>query len=374
MKILLVIEAAGGGSGLHVVDLARGLCAQGHAVSVFYATARAEPSFVAGLEELPLTHLKGLEMARAVGPADLGAYLRLKKAVQERGPFDVIHAHSSKAGALSRALPRRLAKAFCYTPHAFRTMDPTMGKAGAFVYGTIEKILGRLRTDALIPVSVAEENHANNRGIAPSHTYLVVNGVANFNPLPRAEARAQMGVAEGEFVAGFIGRLCPQKDPVRFVKAVGLARKSAPNIRGVVIGDGELRAEAEAANTTKAATFLGWQDAPALLSGFDCLVMTSAYEAMPYTLLEALHAHLSIISSHVGGTEETLIDGENGMLLANDATPDSFANAIVSLASDEAKRAAFAAASAKLAESRTADKMVEATLTVYEKAMANRRN
>lgn len=374
MKILLVIEAAGGGSGLHVVDLARGLCARGHAVSVFYATARAEPTFVAGLEALPLKNLVGLNMARAVGPSDLGAYLRLQKAVKEYGPFNVIHAHSSKAGALCRALPRKLAQAFCYTPHAFRTMDPTLGQNSARLYGTIEKALGRWRTDALIPVSTAEENHANDLRIAPGRTYLVVNGVANFNPLPRAEARAQMGVGEGEFAAGFIGRLCPQKDPVRFVKAVNLARASAPNIRGIVIGDGELRTEAEAANSDGAALFLGWQDAPALLSGFDILVMTSAYEAMPYTLLEALHAHLPIIASHVGGTEETLIDGENGMLLANDAPPQAFAEAMITLATDDNKRAAFAHASAQLAKARTADNMVDATLEVYETAMANRRN
>ncbi|MGB0920716.1 MAG: glycosyltransferase [Alphaproteobacteria bacterium] len=374
MNVLLVIEAADGGCGLHVLDLAAGLAKRGHKVTLVYSPLRAGDWFIKAAHKLPLHRCEPLDMAWAVGPSDLTTYFRLRQFVKQYGPYDIIHSHSSKAGALCRALPKRYAKATIYTPHGIRTIDPNLGDLPRFIYGTIEKVLGRWRSDALIPVSMVEKAHIDDAGMAPNRTYLVHNGLAKHMPLSRRDARREMGIEESEVIAGFVGRLADPKNPARFVEAVNIARESAPSLRGIVIGDGPLKASAEEKNTQHAVSFLGARKAAALMPGFDFLVMTSSYEAMPYTLLEALHARLPIISTRVGGTAETIIEGENGYTIEVDAPPKALADTITSLALDNEKRATFAAASAKLAQARTDDTMVDATLEVYAQAMANRRN
>ena len=124
LKILLVLEAAGAGVGRHVVDLVAGLLARGHAVDVVYSPARAEASFVAQLEALQgaLT-VRELPMQRSVGIRDLAAARGLRRLIRAGGPYDVVHAHSSKAGALLRLAAIGLPARRFYTPHAFITLE-----------------------------------------------------------------------------------------------------------------------------------------------------------------------------------------------------------------------------------------------------------
>lgn len=155
LRVLLVTEPSGGGSGRHVIDLARELGELSHKVAVVYSPTRAEPTFVRELERLSLFAVEALPMRRAVGPWDISAARTLQEIIDRLGPFDVIHGHSSKAGALVRLVaPRGAARV--YTPHAFRTMDPSTGTLARRVYGAAESILGRFVSDAIIAVSPEE--------------------------------------------------------------------------------------------------------------------------------------------------------------------------------------------------------------------------
>lgn len=367
LKIALLLETSGGGSGRHVLDLAAGMAAAGHDVTVIWSQVRAQDDFRAQL--LALTNVKNLtlEMHRAVGAADFTSLRAMGALLRAHGPFDIVHGHSSKAGALIRLLPRSIPGRRIYTPHAFRTMDPTMGKRGALIYGTIERMLAP-RADRIITVSAAETAHAIAQGIRSDRLTTVVNGASLPPDASRQAAREFMELAEDEVAVGFIGRLDDQKAPLRFVEAVSLARQAAPNLRGLVIGDGSLRAQAEALNTADAVRFLGWQDGPALFPGLDIFCMTSHYEAMPYTLLEALHAGVPIVTTAVGGVDETVHEGKNGFVLPTDCSPDAVADRLVTLAQDAEKRAFFSAHARKLAQERTIDAMVRETLAVYAAA------
>src|SRR5580765_3233871 len=101
MKILFVLEAALGGAGRHVLDLSEGLIARGHEVHLIWSTLRADRSFRSRLQSLnaatPRLHSLPIAIARAVGASDISSYLALSRYVHQRGPFDVIHAHSTKA-------------------------------------------------------------------------------------------------------------------------------------------------------------------------------------------------------------------------------------------------------------------------------------
>ncbi|WVX51349.1 D-inositol-3-phosphate glycosyltransferase [Roseobacter fucihabitans] len=367
LNIALVLETSGGGSGRHVLDLAEGLAELGHRVTVIWSPVRAQDDFRTQLMALDKVANLPLEMHRAVGLADYSSLRALAGLLRTQGPFDVLHGHSSKAGALVRLLPRAIPGARIYTPHAFRTMDPTMGARGVRVYGTIERLLAG-RADRIIAVSAAEKTHAIGLGINPAKLTTVVNGASLPPGADREKARDVMGLTQEDVAVGFIGRLDDQKAPLRFVQAVHLAAQTFPNLRGVVIGDGHLRAACEAQNGGDTVRFLGWQDGPALFPGLDVFCMTSHYEAMPYTLIEALHAGVPIVTTRVGGVEETVCEGKNGFVLSADCTAEDLAERLAGLAENAKLRAEFGAVSRALARDRTVETMVRETIAVYDAA------
>ncbi|MEL7166218.1 MAG: glycosyltransferase family 4 protein [Pseudomonadota bacterium] len=368
MDIALVLETSGGGSGRHVLDIAEAFVEMGHRVTVFWSAVRAEPGFVARLTALEEVKQVEVAMQRAVGLADIGQYLALRKALKAHGPFDVIHAHSSKAGALVRLDPMPVAPVCVYTPHALRTMDPDISAMASAVYGRIEKVLSR-RSDMIISVSAAERAHAVDLGIDSQRIKVVANGARPASGFDRAAARKAMAVDADAFVVGFAGRLVGQKDPLRFVDAIAEAATHIANVRGVIMGDGELMNAAQKRAQGAPVTFMGWCDAPALMAGLDVLCVTSRYEALPYTFLEALHAGIPIVSADVGGVAETVIDGKTGIVVPVNSTGKEFAQALATLADSET-RAAYCAAAATLAKARTVTAMAEATLDVYRAAGA----
>ena len=130
MRILLTLETSGGGSGRHVLDLAAGLSHRGHDVTFVWSPDRAEEKFVQQLQALRAVSSHPLSMRRAVGLNDVASLRALSNYICNESPFDILHGHSSKAGALVRLLPRNVKGARIYTPHAFRTMDPTLSRVG----------------------------------------------------------------------------------------------------------------------------------------------------------------------------------------------------------------------------------------------------
>lgn len=364
VKVALVLEPSGGGSGRHVLDLAAGLAAGGDDVEVIWSPLRADAAFVEALCALPGVRERSLPMRREVGLADVGALRALARHLRASGPYDVIHGHSSKGGALVRLLPPWIPGARIYTPHAFRTMDPQLGGLAKRVYGGVETVLSRMARRTIV-VSAAEMRHARSLGFAERSTRLVVNGAGPRRDMSRAQARAQMGLDEDVVAVGFVGRLVAQKDPILFVNAVRLAQQHSPALVGVMIGDGALRAKAQECAAGGRIAFLGWQDGAALMNGLDILCMTSVYEAMPYTLIEALHAGLPVVSTAVGGVEETVIEGETGFVAPSPPSIEAIAAKLSALASDAVLRRRLGDGARELARRRTIETMVAETRAIY---------
>ncbi len=173
--------------------------------------------------------------------------------------------------------------------------------------------------------------------------------------------------AVGGLVVGFIGRMVAQKDPLRFVEAVRLAAAQVPKLRAVMMGDGPAMARVREQAAGAPITLLGWCDAPSLIRGLDVLCVTSRYEALPYSFLEALHAGVPIVSTAVGGVEETIIDGQTGLVLPVDAPAAEIAEALIAVLSNAELRRAYSTASRDLAAQRTVESMTRATLDIYRR-------
>lgn len=377
-RILLAIESLDGGSGRHAVDLAEELARRGRDVTIAYSPRRANALLVNRLETNPGIATARFDMRRAVNPSDLLALWRLWRICRKHGPFDIVHGHSSKAGAAVRLLPVRARKV--YTPHAFRTMDPTAGTLKRVFYGGMERFLA-LFTDAMIAGSLFEFEHAEKMKIRPKRTMLIANGVIPSSDNKRAELRAELraraGIADDEVCIGSVGRFARQKNPDRLVAALGKALAAEPNAKGVIVGGGALskrvRAKVAALGLGNRIHIVENEPGEPWMAAFDLFVVSSDYEAMPYVFIEALFAGLPIVSTWVGGSDESVDNGENGYTtpVGDDA---AFVARIIELVRDDAKRARFAARSAEKSAdfhlSVMTDKVEEAYAQVITRAPA----
>jgi glycosyltransferase involved in cell wall biosynthesis len=145
----------------------------------------------------------------------------------------VIHAHSSKAGALARALVwLGVRQPVFYTPHAYYGLS---GKGGmkSRVFNAIETVLGRVGTT--INLSEGERAFARDSlKIPQARLRLIANPVdcVRFRPADaakRKEIRAALGVPADAILLGSVGRLAFQKDPITLYHAFAKACQKGPS-------------------------------------------------------------------------------------------------------------------------------------------------
>lgn len=332
LSLLQVLEPSGGGSGRHFLDLCRAMQRRGHSVTAVYSPLRAEAAFVAELESMGLYSVIPLAMRRAPGPWDITAWWNMRRIVAQHGPFHLIHGHSSKAGALTRLRLPGPHVPVIYTPHAFRTMDPTLGSKGRTIYGGIERLLGSRLSDRLICVSRDEYNHARSLGIPEDRLRIVVNGVSAPPSGQGAAIRARYGIPQDALLFGFVGRLTRQKAPERLVEAFARIARELPRAHLLMIGAGELTDTVK--DMIKAAGLEGRAHldnaipGAAAIDAFDVVVMPSRYEAMSYVMLEAAAGGKPLLLTDVGGARTVIEPGRNGYIVANTDDPSELAMAM----------------------------------------------
>ena len=366
LRICLVLETSGGGSGRHVLDLAEGLHNSGHTVTILWSPVRAAEDWRERLQSLTGIRSVPVPMNRSIGWQDLEARLALKSKIDQAGPFDIIHGHSSKAGALVRLLPDTIPGKRVYTPHAYAFMNPESPQVKRWFFRQVERFLSR-QTYATIVVSQKEMIAAKTAGIRGPITR-VVNGMSKPIFENRAKVRQSFGLGPDQLAVGFVGRFSYQKNPERFIQIIRHARHLNSNICGVMIGEGPLRQQLEILSNDLdlGIVFTGWRDAPPILCGLDAFLMTSRYEAMPYTFLEALNAGLPIFSLDVGGTEETIISLENGQIFPQSTDDQRIGRAISDLLSNPKQRARYQTVSRELAGKYSLEAMTGETTALYE--------
>jgi glycosyltransferase involved in cell wall biosynthesis len=272
-----------------------------------------------------------MPMKRRVSPGDLFDAVALFRILQKAGPFDILHCHSSKAGALGRLagilMPR---SAKVYTPHGFFALTPNAPK----IYGVIEWCLSWL-TDRIVTVSHREMRLAvQQMRIPKSKLTVILNGVDLGYTADRNAARQKLGFADEQFIVGFVGRLVKIKNPQRLVDTFMLLAQRDARMRLVVVGHGSLReamdARLDAAGLTEKVRFLSDHDARDVMAGFDCLLCTSDAESFGLVMIEALHAGVPVVTTPVGIADTAINDGLTGYV--GSFAPESLAEGVMKLA------------------------------------------
>jgi glycosyltransferase involved in cell wall biosynthesis len=322
IKIAQIIESTGGGSGRHVVDVLAALAKDPRfEVHLIHSLDRIEDRYRLGIEQLVgQIKIHEVPMVRQVNPIlDWKGMWAIHRYLRQQGPFQAVHSHSAKAGAIGAVAARLLGTPrVVFTPHAFYSMGLSGRKQK--VYQVVEKICG-LVCHKLIAVSGEESSYMLQHSlITKSKLRIIPNAI---EPIDLAswqargqQMRAELGIADTTRLIGSIGRLTPQKNPLMFVEMVARRsqRYSAAEECYVMVGVGVLEPEVLAAlehyQIRDRVLFLGFRsDVDDLLAALDVFVLNSLYEGMPYIILEAMAHALPIVSTNVEGVLDPLRDG-----------------------------------------------------------------
>jgi glycosyltransferase involved in cell wall biosynthesis len=164
-------------------------------------------------------------------------------------------------------------------------------------------------------------------GVPDYRVFRVPHGVDNelfartaapyLDPVRRAAARLEWGIAEDAFVVLTVGKLVPSKRHLDVVSAVARLGRGATLL---VVGSGPLtsRVAAEAARLGVIAKFVGFLNQTEIGKAYavaDCLALSSDFETWGLVVNEALATGLpAVVSDTVGCSPDLVRDGETGYL------------------------------------------------------------
>lgn len=297
-----------------------------------------------------------MDMARySIDPAgDLRVLNQITAIARERNP-DVIICHGSKSGFVGRIVGRRIGRPVIYRQASMPFLRRVQG-AKAPLYWLLDFLVSKIGGHIVTLTEDAMHVTRKFRLNPPDRISVIRTGVdvARFAPAEdRDAAVAALGLDPAKLVVGWMGRFEPQKAPLDYVEALKIVAPKHPNVQFVFAGRGRMQGEVEAAvaaaGLSDQVQVLEWQDDPAkTMKGFDVYTLSSLWEGLPITLLEAMASGCCPVSTDVDGCTDAIVDGQTGRLV-HAGDPAVFAAALDEVLSDESKRKAYAAASRKRA-------------------------
>lgn len=331
-----------GGIQRHVLDLTADLRARGHRVTLAGDGgdwAAVADTGAGDFVPLALNAVAGLGGAAPRRVMALAACARaLRRVIRERR-IELIHAHET-----APALTARLAALGLGVPvvMTFHGAAPSREQSVARI--------GRLCADLVISPSRTSLDALIARGLPAARARHVGLGIAPLPAVAAAEVAARraalLGARSGPLIFS-LSRLQEQKGIDVMVEVARRVVAEWPGAVFVVAGGGPLAdsvgAWAEAAGVAGNMRFLGpVSTVPLHLRAADIFLLTSRWEALPISIVEAFRAGLPVVATDCGGVRE-LVDARVGaMLPVGDA--GAIAAALLGLIRDPAARSAKGAA------------------------------
>ncbi len=347
---------------------------------VFLFTARDGLLMDEALAISGITIKKSRFLERLINPLkDLIALFEIYSFIREK-QIDIVHTHSSKSGIIGRFAARLSGvKIIIHTVHgwSFNDYQPFWTR---LLYVWLERWIGGF-TDRLIVVSCYDQEKGLSNAIASENRYSLIRyGIdyAEFSGKQDAgKARQELGIGPDDLVVGMIACFKPQKSPGDFVRLAGLINRFLPRVKFVLVGDGALREDIEDLiseyNLQKNVFLLGWRDnVPEVLSAIDVFVLTSLWEGLPISVLEAFVSRKPVVATDTGGIREVVSENKTGFLVPP-ADFKAMAEKVKILLNDKNLRLKIGDnAYSSLGVSYRLDYMVSSTKELYENLLAAR--
>lgn len=290
--------------------------------AIAYGQACADEDELGPPTDVPCFKLN--DLVRPISPVrDLAAYRQIRQLLREYGPR-VVHTHSSKAGVLGRlAAAAEGVPATVHHVHGW-SFHEGMSPWRREVYRRLERRMGR-HCDGLLFVAENDRALAQQYRIGRGECRHMIRSGIDVSEFPavsregRRAAREELGIPQDAYVVGTVGQMRPQKAPLDFVAVARLLKQANDRARFVWIGDGPMRSDVEdaalRAGLNSALVLAGSRpDVPQLYAALDAFLLTSRWEGLPRTVVEALLVGIPVIATAVPGTAEIISHRETGML------------------------------------------------------------
>lgn len=365
LRIVHVTRTPVGGIFRHILDLARGQAARGHAVGILCDSTTGGERAAAALADIAPDMKLGVErlaIQRELSPTDLAGFLQSARHLAALKP-DVLHGHGAKGGAFVRLLRARSAIRV-YTPHG-GSLHYGKHTLRGLVYGTLERIL-MLRTELFLFESEFARNTYQGIVGAPRGIVRVVpNGIGADEMVPVTPAPGAADIVN-------VGEFRHIKGTDVLIDALAELHRNGRRVSVAIAGDGEegpaLREQVARLGLSDSVRFLGHTPARAAFAQGRLLVVPSRADSLPYVVIEAGGAGIPMVASGVGGIPEII--GSNGTLVPPQ-DPAQLAQAIAAALDDPAGTRAAAEALRERVRTRfSLDAMVEGVLAGYRQAIA----
>lgn len=258
------------------------------------------------LQEMGIKHYRIPDIA-SKNPKDMLKSYQLIKSVVNKEQVTIVHSHHRMAAFYAElAAPKKVVKV-----------------ANAHNTFTDKNRLTQLayRNTKVIAVGEMVKKNLTEYFELPKEQVCVIhNAVKPFdgNIVP-VEALYQE-CAKGNVLIGNIGRLSEQKGITYFIEAAKITAKAHPEARFIIVGDGEekeqLQAQVKVKGLQDKVLFLGYRnDIQNVMSQLGFIVLSSLWEGLPLTPIEAYSVGKTVIGTAVDGTPEIIRDGVDGYLV-----------------------------------------------------------
>lgn len=367
VKIVYIITRADaiGGAQVHVKDLASFFKEQGHEVTILVGGTGA---FTDKLHEIGISFISLKHLIRPIKP--FKEFLALREIVNTLRHVrpDIISLHSSKAGWLGRLAAKWLQIPVVFTAHGWAFTEGVPDKK-RFVYRWVEKLAAPF-ANKIITVSDYDRNLALKYKIVPQNKITTIhNGMPDIDK----SLLANPGINPVHII--MVARFEEQKDHLLLLNALSEIMDLEWTVE--FVGDGPLARniyqKANDLGIISRIQFVGARnDVAERLTKSQIFVLTSNWEGLPRTIIEAMRAGLPIIATDVGGVKEEVIDSVTGYLVSR-GDKLKLKERLKELILDSNKRIKLGSAGRKRYEELfTFDRMAKATFGVYQEVINNK--
>jgi len=241
---------------------------------------------------------------------DLTAISKLAELIHEK-QIDIIHTHGYKSDIIGILAARKAGIPSIVTPHGFENAKDF--KLRLFIWLGCKAMRHATK---IVPLSQQLQDDCLRMGVPANKTLYIQNGV----DLSEVEAQQTPKLApNAEKRIGFVGQMISRKNIFDLLDIFDALHVKHPNVRLILLGDGDQRKELETYADTLASNshieFLGFRDDRlALLKSFDLFVMTSTLEGIPRCLMEATAAEIPVAAYDIPGIDQLITHNKTGLL------------------------------------------------------------
>ncbi len=284
---------------------------------------------------------------------------KLSQVLQSLQP-DIIHAHNVKKAYVYLAARRAGLKRIVYTVHNMAWQEQK------FVGGLFSYYMFHAR--CMVPVGISPIVTAS---IKQRYRLKNVPTIYNGTDLSLYHNRENYLLHERPCIIN-VARLDAQKNHKRLIEAIKIVASRFPDVKLELVGDGELKEEIEElviqSGLHDYVSFEGQkEDIPGYLRHADIFCLSSDYEGMPMTLIEAMAAGLPIVSTNVGGVPDMLRNDHSALLTGLDS--GELADALLRLLTDVSLRKKIGQNAAKDSKRFSHTYMAHRYISLYEKTL-----